>query len=496
MYPDSWSTYLISHNVIENEDQLGRRRLLMDMVRLLVPGLVNQIKKEYNLQKSTIQCQFIPFGSYGLGAHLASGDIDVAFLGPSTVRRRDFFRIFEELLKKQATVRDVLIIDQARVPIIKCTIDRIPVDICFVRLKMETVPADIDILDNKILTGLDEPCMGSLAGPRTLKFILKRIDKAHLQSFRTAAQSIKWWSVQRHLYDKQLGYLNSGALVLLLLKTYIIERTSGRSINVYSLVSAFFAQWSTWPWPAPVMLTDYIPNHDGSPIDYQSLVEFENAYMPIVTPCYRVTNAAPDVTKSTLRVLRREFTRGYNITRATFASEEAMIRKLLKPFDLVKNYTHFLKVMFSADTVATHEAWLRKIPDIFPRLVEFLEEVPQFRELQPYTKSYVKTIGYRNRLQKTAVQLGEFVEKTEKDRKKTSPLDPGSLHRISYIIGVDVTPGDPDDIVNNTIDISRQIALFRNVVDSKRNSKERDLVVNVVATKRKEIARFIKEHSM
>ena len=41
-------------------------------------------------------------------------------------------------------------------------------------------------------------------------------------------------------------------------------------------------------------------------------VEFEHAHMPIITPCYRVSNAAPVVTKSTLRILRHEFSRGNN----------------------------------------------------------------------------------------------------------------------------------------------------------------------------------------
>ncbi|KAI9268182.1 Poly(A) polymerase central domain-containing protein [Phascolomyces articulosus] len=499
MLMDSWWTYLVKHNVIENEDQLQKRQLVMELLRLLIPTLINHVRLEYNIKKSNIHCQIAPFGSYGLGAHLATGDIDVAFLSPSYVRRRDFFRIFTEILKKQATVRDILVIDHANVPIIKCTIDRIPVDICFVRLRMESVPPDINVLDNSLLVGLDEPCMGSLAGTmdigaRTHQFMVNQIDQEHRPAFQTAAQSIKWWSVQRCLYDKQIGYLNSGALIILLLKTYMFERDAHHPIDSFHLIAAFFAQWSTWPWPTPVLLTDYIPDYDGSPIEYQSLVEFENAYMPIVTPCYRVTNAAPVVTKSTLRVLRREFSRGCNITRANFSTEEEMIKKLFKPFDLIKTYNNFLKVIFSSDTVATHESWLRKIPDILSRLVEFIEEVPEIREIQPYTKSYVRGTSYRNRYQKSALQLGQHLEKSKEDSKRGSPLEPGLLHRTCYLIGLDVTPGEPN--VNHVIDISRQVKMFQSVVDSKRNSKERDLVVNIVAVKRKEVARFIKEHSV
>ena len=81
----------------------------MELLRSTIPRLMKQIEKENNIRKSNIQCQIIPFGSYGLGAHLATADIDVVFLSSVHVRRRDFFRIFAEILKKQATVRDILV---------------------------------------------------------------------------------------------------------------------------------------------------------------------------------------------------------------------------------------------------------------------------------------------------------------------------------------------------------------------------------------------------
>lgn len=124
------------------------------MLRLLIPTLVRQIAVEYGLKQDDFQCQILPFGSYGLGANLIDSDIDVVFLAPSEVRRSDFFRIFPSILKEQATVQDVEVrkakgchvtsddletmdfdtasrmhqtVENTTVPIIKCTIDRIPV---------------------------------------------------------------------------------------------------------------------------------------------------------------------------------------------------------------------------------------------------------------------------------------------------------------------------------------------------------------------------------
>ena len=81
----------------------------MHLLRLLGPALINKISKENNLKNDNIECQIVLFGSYGLGAHLETGDIDVCVISPNPVRRRDFFRIFADILRKQHTVQDTLV---------------------------------------------------------------------------------------------------------------------------------------------------------------------------------------------------------------------------------------------------------------------------------------------------------------------------------------------------------------------------------------------------
>lgn len=51
------------------------------------------------------------------------------------------------------------------VPVIKMKVDGIPVDLLFVSLNVDSVPESIDILDDQLLRGLDEPSVGRTGDP-------------------------------------------------------------------------------------------------------------------------------------------------------------------------------------------------------------------------------------------------------------------------------------------------------------------------------------------
>lgn len=107
---------------------------------------------------------------------------------------------------------------------------------------------------------------------------MQQIQPEHLPIFQTALQCLKWWAKQRCIYDRAIGYLNGNAWTLLLAKTYMTtakpssDANTGNTLTVYNLLRSFFQTWSTWPWPAPVMLTGSIQDYEGKNIDYRSLV--------------------------------------------------------------------------------------------------------------------------------------------------------------------------------------------------------------------------------
>ncbi|GAA5805832.1 hypothetical protein HPULCUR_011358 [Helicostylum pulchrum] len=307
---EQWISYLQDNNVVENNEDYIKKRQVLSLLHSTAANFQRKTISYHDYKRGEIECILSPFGSYSLGGYIRGADIDLVLLCPWIVRRNDFYRFLPELLKAQPTVRDVECIKKTTVPIIKCTIDSISIDISFVRLRGNRLPDKLDLLDDSLLNGIDTTCIASMDGPRVDKFIKSQIKPAHIQIFKRSLQCIKHWATERDIYNKPMGYLNGSSWTLLLLKTYMIENGKHENLSISRLLYSFFKTWVNWPWQTPVIFTDSIPGGNGSRISYSGLTAFNNAVMSIVTPCYPVSNAATYVTKSTLKIMTKEFQRG------------------------------------------------------------------------------------------------------------------------------------------------------------------------------------------
>lgn len=178
-------------------------------------------------------------------------------------------------------------------------------------MKETKIPPNINLLDDALLNDIDSTCVASMDGPRVMQFIKSQVKNEHIFIFQKSLQIIKYWASQRQIYSKPFGFMNGSTWTMLLVKTYINARTNP-NLTITSLITSFFRMWKDWPWPTPVMFTDAIPGKNGTKLNYQTLTEFEEAVMPIVSPCYPVCSAAPYVNKSTLKIMTRELERGKN----------------------------------------------------------------------------------------------------------------------------------------------------------------------------------------
>lgn len=193
-------------------------------------------------------------------------------------------------------------------------------------------------------------------GPRVNKFIKKQIKREHVYIFQKALQCIKHWATERDIYNKPSGYLNGSSWTLLLLKTYANESIKYKDMSISHLLNAFFVTWATWPWQTPVLFTDFIPGEHGSRVSYNKLTCFNNAVMPIVSPCYPVSSVAPYVTKSTLKVMTREFQRALAILN-TKTNKQSIIKKLFNPINYFKRYDDFICITTTSTTFKSHDIW-------------------------------------------------------------------------------------------------------------------------------------------
>ncbi|EPB91287.1 hypothetical protein HMPREF1544_01803 [Mucor circinelloides 1006PhL] len=351
-----WVNYLNENDVIESEDEISKREKVIILLNSTLSVFTRAVADENNYRGGEIPCFLMPFGSYGLGGYIRNADIDIVLVCSQSIKRRDFFKFFPNTLRQLATIRDIEQIKNANVPIIKCVVDNISVDISFIRLRENYCDKNMDLLDNKYMKNIHESCRASMDGPRVNLFIKKQIKQSHVYIFQRSLQCIKHWANRRQLYNKPIGYLNGSSWTLLLLKTYMDMRDTP-NLSITLLICTFFNKWKDWAWPAPVLLTSEIPGGEhGRKIELRNLPEFQDAVMPIVTPCYPVSSAAPNVTKSTLKIMTREFERAALILDGPAEPKETL-RKLFNNIEYFKRYHNFMTIITSSTLQSSHETW-------------------------------------------------------------------------------------------------------------------------------------------
>ena len=176
--------------------------------------------------------RLISFGSYRLGVHAPSADLDLLALCPPHVTREEFFSTFVTKLNDDDRCACIHPIPGAYTPVIKFEIDGIPIDMLFVRLidgdslisdvpgtKAQDRDGPIDYesdsstehrrtefqIEDGLLNGLDEPSSRSLNGVRVAQYLLDIIPNK--KTFRLVLKTIKEWAEVHGLYSNVLGFL-------------------------------------------------------------------------------------------------------------------------------------------------------------------------------------------------------------------------------------------------------------------------------------------------
>lgn len=263
-------------------------------------GTEKHISEEHLQDGGGIQVQI--FGSTKLEVHNIDSDIDMLCIAPSYITRGDFFVSFKKKLVESPDVENLLAIPEAYTPVIKFIMDGQPVDMVFASLQAPTLSNPVDVLDLRWLTGLDEQSVRSLNGVRVAQWICKLVPD--LYSFRITLRVIKYWAKQRGLYSNILGFLggvNYALLVALVCQTF-------PDLCPYSLVRKFFAMYTMWTWPTPVMLRRFedlqFKDSDGRYLPvWNPLVNFKDSLhiMPIITPAYPAMNSAYNIAQPQFR---------------------------------------------------------------------------------------------------------------------------------------------------------------------------------------------------
>lgn len=414
------------------------------------------VAKDIQWKKGDIKCALVSSGSYAMGGNLQNEVIELVLVCPKAIRRTHFFKFFPLILKEQHLVSSIEVHKNSPIFIIHCVIHNISVNVFFVRLNLDTVTSQTNLLDNTLLKELDDISINTINGPRLSQFCKNQIQQDHVRIFQVSLQIIKYWSIQRGIHSLPMGYLNDTSCTLLLVKTYKSIHNRER-LNINSLINQFFYMWSQWPWITPVLLTEHIPDINNKKIDYNA-TSYSQATMPILSPCHPVCNTAPNVTKSTLKAIQLEFERGWCVLDRNDDSHQT-IQKLFHPINYLNRYKHFISIVGSSETITTHQAWVQRMPGLIPRYVEMLEEDLNIQQIQPITTPQQTVARYTNAKEKADLEHGKPPRLTQDRLDNTSVT--GTIYLSYYTIGFQLNE------TCKSLDISKCSDSFLSILKSK-----------------------------
>lgn len=183
----------------ESAGLTGYRVAVIEHLQKVVEEFVRRVCKQKGLPQSTIEIaggKVFTFGSYALGVHGPSSDIDTLVVAPKYVSIDDFFATFPTTFKEMSRTEDIeefVPVEEAHVPIIKMEYSGVSVDLIFASLpKMSSIPKDMATIEKKNLEGLSESATRSVNGTRVTKELLAAVPPG--TAFRHALRAIKLWS--------------------------------------------------------------------------------------------------------------------------------------------------------------------------------------------------------------------------------------------------------------------------------------------------------------
>ncbi|KAI5477453.1 poly(A) polymerase Pla1 [Pseudohyphozyma bogoriensis] len=406
-------------------------------------------------------------GSYRLGVHGPGADIDALLVVPKHVEREEFTTLFEDMLKRMEGVSEVASVPDAYVPIIKCIINGIEMDLLFARLALPTIPDSLDLRDNSLLKNLDERCVRSLGGNRVTDEILRLVPDVPV--FREALRTIKLWAKKRGIYRNVVGFLGGVAYAMLVARICQLYPKG----NAGSIIARFFTIYQQWNWPQPILLK----NIEEGPLQVRvwnpKLYPADRAHrMPIITPAYPAMCSTHNVSKSTHSIMTEEFKRGADVVNRVIMGS-AQWSELFADHEFFTTYKHYLQVTASSMSAEAQLKWSGTVESRLRQLVLKLEFVETLIHARPYVKGFDRITYCVDEEEQRAILMGGPVSEVvaartgkEEDAEKEGRPEEGwrEVHSTSYYIGLMIEKALPGANGARKLDISYPSQEFTKLV--------------------------------
>ena len=366
-----------------------REEVLAQILRLAnewVQACAREAGYDESLTEDQRACIFT-FGSYRLTVHNPGGDIDVLLVAPQHCTKDGHFfgdreGTFQRMLADLG-VENMRPVPTAFVPVIKCELWGVDMDILFASLPLNHLPATLDLKDDSVLRGLDERGAATLNGSRVTDTVLELVPESSRESFRLALKFVKRWGERRGIYSNNLGLLGGINFAMLVAKTCQWYPNAAAS----TILKHFFTMYSDWPWPKPVQLCPTRYNHTLGMKVWEEPTG-PNApkrdVLPILTPCYPSFNSTVNASLATREVLIAELQRGKQVCDEILRQECPDWARLAEEFDFFGAYKNFLQVEVSAPDAESFGRWKGAVQ---ARLRHLIGELQDHVKVRPWHKA-------------------------------------------------------------------------------------------------------------
>ena len=214
-------------NLFETKEESKKREeILFSLKKCVIQAVKNiyKAKGKTDEEANSAGGGVFSFGSYRLGIVGPGDDIDVLCIAPATdtsdnnEKCNSRIELFDaiakqlEILKNEKKeITQILLVSDAKVPIIKLIFKDIPVDILVASVSFKTIDEKFNLEDDNVLKNCCEKCILSLNGCRVTNAIFKTLPRERIEDFRLTLRAVKLWAKKRGIYSNAMGYLGGVA---------------------------------------------------------------------------------------------------------------------------------------------------------------------------------------------------------------------------------------------------------------------------------------------
>jgi poly(A) polymerase len=476
---------LKAENVFETPEGNRRREEVIEHIQKVVEEFIRRVGKKKGVQQSVIDAaggKVFTFGSYALGVHGPSSDIDTLVVAPKFIAVHEFFDWFPPTFREMSNADDInefVPVEDAFVPIIKMEYRQVSIDLLFASLrKRPSIPRNMDTIEKKDLQGLGESETRSVNGTRVTNELLDAVPQK--VSFRHALRAIKLWSNRRGIYGAVFGYPGGVAWAIMVARICQLYPMA----NGATIVSKFFSLMYKWNWPRPVMLKHIEDGDFGLRVWNPLVYGGDRAHlMPIITPAFPSMCATHTVMPSTLRIMQDEFRRADKIMQHIFAGTKDWNALFERHSFFTHDHKYYLSVVAASRTKEANSTFSGLVQSKIRHIVRGIDDGQTGIETaRPYT-NYFERYHRCNDEQFAEVAQGSLdymIPASELPADGSAPADDGTkiVYTTTFYIGLTLPPEGA-----KSLDISYPVSQFKSYITDSDLYDEKLMSVKVVHTR-------------